>query len=65
MTDKTTQSMTPEQLLAPESYAVCRFIDGEFGYVSQLFSDESRAYEAAAQWMATTNGDYRVVRIQH
>lgn len=57
--------MTPAQLLAPEAYAVARFIDGEFAYISGAFGDLGRAQECEAEMRAFYDGDYRVVRIDH
>ena len=62
-TAETIATMTPEQLLAPESYAVCRFIDGAFAWVVDLFTDEDDACQCAEKMVATTSSNYRVVRI--
>lgn len=59
------QSMTPDQLLATEDYAVVRFIDGAFAWMYDTCDTEDEANQLTARMIAINEADYRVVRIQH
>ena len=65
MTTKNIAAMTPDQLLAHDSYAVVRFIDGELAWMVESFSSLEAAEGVAAQHRKGTKADYRVVRIEH
>lgn len=65
MTTKTIATMTPDQLLARDSYAVVRFIDGEPAWMVESFANLDAAEGVAAQHRRGTKADYRVVRIEH
>lgn len=58
-------TMRPCDLLANEHYAVARYVDGEFGWVSGTFADARAAIECAEDMSNWHDADYRVVRIYH
>lgn len=58
-------AMRPCELLANERYAVARFVDGEFGWVSGTFAAIGAATECAEDMSRWHDADYRVVRIDH
>ena len=58
-------SMTPEELLAPENYAVVRYDNDSFSYICGAFNRRGKAMECASELCGFYENDYRVVRIQH
>lgn len=61
-------SMTPDQLLAPDNYAVVCFVDGKLGWMSESFAQldvATRVAERSRKAMEVRGFDYRVVRIEH
>ena len=59
------QTMTPEQLLAKDHYAVVRFLDGEYAWTVETYGRLEAAKKECDHYRSSTKGDYRVVRISH
>lgn len=58
-------AMSMRELLKTKSYAVVRYIDGEYAYTYEFYTCEDYAEDKVKYMAELTGDDYRVVEVDH